>query len=170
MAKITVRLSEPKDAQALQEIYAGKAAYSGTLLLPFSSKASWQSRMENIPDNIYSFVAEYESRVVGNLGFELYQNPRRRHAGTFGMAVRDDFQSKGVGSALLAAMLELTDNWLNVRRIEITVFTDNHPAMALYEKFGFTVEGESKDYAFRQGEYASVYHMARIKQHDNING
>ncbi|UXI04559.1 GNAT family N-acetyltransferase [Photobacterium sp. TY1-4] len=165
MAEITVRHSEPKDAQAIQEIYAGLEAYSGTLMLPYPSQSRWQSRMEQIPDNIYSFVAEYEGRVVGNLSFELYQNPRRRHAGTFGVGVRDDFQGKGVGSALLAAMLDLTDNWLNVRRIEITVFTDNHPAMALYEKFGFVVEGESKDYAFKNGEYASVYHLARLSRH-----
>jgi L-phenylalanine/L-methionine N-acetyltransferase len=79
------------------------------------------------------------------------------------VAVRDDRQGKGVGTALMEAALDLADNWLNLARIELTVYVDNAPAIALYEKFGFEVEGTHRRFAFRKGEYVDAYSMARLK-------
>ncbi|WED28587.1 GNAT family N-acetyltransferase [Vibrio sp. DW001] len=161
--EIIVRHSEAKDAQGITQVYQCENAYSNTLQLPFPDGAVWESRIANKPDNIYSFVAEIDGEIVGNLGFEVFANLRRRHAGSFGMGVKDEQQGKGIGSALLSTMIELADNWLNLKRLELTVFIDNASAIALYKKFGFVIEGESEDYAFRKGEFVSVYHMARIK-------
>ena len=39
-----------------------------------------------------------------------------------------------------------------------------HPAgIALYEKFGYEIDGTHRRFAFRDGEYADAYSMARIK-------
>ena len=70
---------------------------------------------------------------------------------------------RGIGGRLLAAAIDLAENWLNLTRLELTVFTDNRAAIALYEKHGFRIEGESPGYALRDGVHMSVYHMARIK-------
>ena len=40
---------------------------------------------------------------------------------------------------------------------------DNVPATALYEKFGFEVEGTHRHFALREGEYVDAYSMARLK-------
>ena len=82
---------------------------------------------------------------------------------TLGMGVHDDFQNKGVGTRLLQAVLDLADNWLNLKRVELQVFTDNARAVHLYEKFGFIVEGTHEAFAFREGEYVDAYYMARVK-------
>ena len=55
------------------------------------------------------------------------------------------------------------DNWLNLTRIELHVYVDNATAIALYEKFGFKVEGTHRRLAFRDGEYVDAYSMARLK-------
>lgn len=52
------------------------------------------------------------------------------------MAVRDDWQGKGVGSELMEAALDLAENWLNLTRVELSVYTDNEAGIALYKKFG----------------------------------
>jgi putative acetyltransferase len=44
------------------------------------------------------------------------------------------------------------------------VYTDNAPAIRLYEKFGFTIEGTLVDFAFRDGQYVDVYMMARLRK------
>jgi putative acetyltransferase len=90
--------------------------------------------------------------------------PRRRHVGQIGMAVRDDWQGKGVGTALLEAALDVADNWLNLRRLELEVYVDNEPAVRLYKKFGFVVEGTSVQFGYRDGHYVDVYLMARLKR------
>ena len=58
-----------------------------------------------------------------------------------GMAGRDACQGQGIGTALLRAALELADRWLELRRLELEVYADNAPAVRLYPKCGFSVEG-----------------------------
>ena len=79
------------------------------------------------------------------------------------MAVRDEWQGKGVGTELMRTALDLADNWLNLTRIELTVYTDNAAAVALYEKFGFEIEGTHRRYAFRDGGFVDACSMARIR-------
>lgn len=160
---IVVRRAKASDAEAVKNIYEQENAYSSTLQLPHPSLALWEKRMANTADNVFVYVALIGDEVVGNLGFEVCTSPRRRHVGSFGMGVRDDMQGKGVGSALLSTVIDLADNWLNLKRIELTVYADNVRAVNLYKKHGFAIEGESPAYAFRNGDYVSAYHMARIK-------
>ena len=113
-------------------------------------------------EGLYDLVACVEE-VVGYLGLETFSRPRRRHVGAIGMAVGDDWQGKGIGSALMEAALDLADNWLNLIRLELTVHAENAAGIALYEKFGFAIEGTHRHFAFRDGEYVDAYSMARIK-------
>lgn len=159
---VEIRRAEPSDAKAIKQIYECKNAYSSTLQLPHPSATLWEKRTTDVPDNVFVYVALVDGEIVGNLGFEVCTSPRRRHVASLGMGVKDDVQGRGVGSALLATVIDLADNWLNLKRIELTVYSDNVRAINLYKKFGFAVEGESKAYAFRNGEYVSAYHMARV--------
>lgn len=163
MQEINIRHSNNKDIEAIHKIYSDTNAYSGTLQLPFPSLALWESRLENLPQGIYSLVAEIDNEIVGQIGLHAEQNPRRKHVATFGMGVREKFQGKGVGSKLLSSVIDLAENWLNIQRIELTVYTDNDSAIVLYKKHGFIIEGESSMFAFRNGQYVSAYHMARVK-------
>ena len=161
---ITVRHAEPEDYAAVQRSMSGEKAVWGTLQLPYPSLASWRKRLAEPPEGFYLLVACAEGEVIGNLGLHTFpKRPRRRHAGGLGMAVRDDWQGRGAGTALMKAALELADDWLGLLRLELEVFTDNAAAVHLYRKFGFAVEGELKGYAFRAGRYADVYLMARLR-------
>jgi putative acetyltransferase len=80
------------------------------------------------------------------------------------MSVHDDFQGQGVGTELMAAMVDFAENWLNIRRIELQVYTDNEPGIALYKKFGFEVEGAHRNYSFREGQHVDSYTMARLRE------
>ena len=162
---ITVRRTEPGDYEALRQIFAGPTVIWGTLQLPFPSAEQWRKRLAEPPEGLFSLVACVEAEVVGQLGLHTSPNrPRRRHVGQIGMAVRDDWQGKGVGSALMQAAIELADKWLNLRRLELEVFVDNEPAIRLYEKFGFTIEGTLVGFAFRDGQYVDTYMMARVRK------
>jgi putative acetyltransferase len=85
-------------------------------------------------------VAEVGGRVVGHIG--LYRKDGRLAYGAgLGMTVHDDFQGMGIGTTLTHAALDLADNWLNLKRVELTVFVDNLRAIGLYERCGFIIEG-----------------------------
>jgi L-phenylalanine/L-methionine N-acetyltransferase len=163
---ITIRRTEPSDYQAVQHIFTGPKAVWGTLQLPFPSAEQWRKRLAEPPEGLFSLVACVDNNeVVGQLDLYTCPNqPRRRHVGQIGMAVRDDWQGKGVGTALMQAAVDLADKWLNLRRLELEVYIDNGPAIGLYEKFGFTIEGTLIDYAFRDGHYVDTYRMARLRK------
>ncbi len=79
-----------------------------------------------------------------------------------GIAVASGVQGQGVGTALMKAMCDYADHWAGVLRLELTVFTDNEPAIALYRRFGFEIEGTHRAYAMRDGAYVDPYAMARL--------
>jgi L-phenylalanine/L-methionine N-acetyltransferase len=161
---ITIRRTEPSDAEAIYKIYEGSKVVWGTLQLPYPSLDAWRKRLAEPIDGYFSLVACIEEYVVGQLGLDTFPNrPRRKHVGQIGMSVHDDWQGKGVGSALMAAAIDLADNWLNLSRLELEVYTDNEPAMALYKKFGFITEGTHLRFGYRDGHYVDVYAMARLR-------
>ncbi|MFN3231059.1 MAG: GNAT family N-acetyltransferase [Alphaproteobacteria bacterium] len=162
--KITIRAVEPEDHRALQALYAQPRAQGWTMQMPYPSVEMWRQRLAEPPEGVRAFVAELDGRVVGNLGIHVNgKSPRRTHAAELGMAVHDDFHGQGVGSALMAVAIDVADNWLNMRRLELTVYVDNEPAIALYCKFGFEVEGTLRDYAFRDGAFHDAHLMARLR-------
>lgn len=163
---VVVRASEPGDAAAMQAIIAGEIAVHGTMQLPYQSVADWTRKLEDPPPGLHSLVAcagDVAGEVVGNLGLVgSPQRPRRRHAASIGMAVRDDWRIRGVGKALMRAAIDLADNWLQITRLELEVWTDNDVAIHLYESFGFEIEGTARRYAFRNGVLVDALHMARL--------
>ena len=156
-----IRHAEPADLAAVKAIYDQPSVYANTLQLPYQPEAKWQSLF--VPQaGFYNLVAEVEGLVVGQLGLQVMQNPRRRHVAEIGMGVSEPYQGQGIGSALLRAALDMADNWLALRRVELLVYSSNEPAVALYERFGFEVEAELTDYAFQYGNYINALQMTRI--------
>lgn len=166
---IRIRHAELNDLQDIHEIYSCLKAYSGTLQLPYPSLELWRKRLSEPSGGSYNLVAVIEGKVVGQLGLQTFPNsPRRKHAGNLGMGVHDNRQGKGIGKALLGACIDLADNWLNLIRLELEVYTDNEPAIRLYKSFGFEQEGTLHQYAFRDDGYVDSYLMARIRPDSEI--
>ena len=160
---IRIRRAEPEDYAAVQAIYAAPRAQAGTLQLPFPSLDLWRQRMQAVDPNAHLLLACAGDDVVGQLGLYVSANPRRRHVGELGMGVRDDWQGRGVGGALLSAAIDLADRWLQLRRLELQVYADNPAGIALYRRHGFTEEGRHRAYAFRDGEFVDALAMARVR-------
>jgi putative acetyltransferase len=162
-AAIAIRRAETRDAEALCATFNAPKAMAGTLQLPMPTADMWRKRIADAAPEDYFLVAEVKGEVVGNAGLHAAGRARRRHAGAVGMSVRDDWHGRGVGTALMNAIVDIADNWLNYQRLELTVYTDNAAAIALYRKFGFEIEGTHRRYAFRDGKYVDAHAMARLR-------
>ena len=160
---IEIRRVEPGDYQAVCAVHAQPNALAGTLQLPFPSEEAWKERLAKFGERHYGLVACVEGQIVGMLSLQVSTRLRRAHVGDLGMAVHDKWAGKGVGSALIKAAIDLADKWLNLSRLELTVYTDNEPALHLYKKLGFEIEGTHRKYAFRDGAYVDAYTMARVR-------
>ncbi len=162
---ITVRRAAPRDAAAFARLMSDPQVYGNLLQLPLPTEELWHARLTEStasgkPDLL--LCAELDGEVVGSSGLHpAGAQLRRRHAMMLGISVAPSAQRRGVGSALMAAMCDYADRWAGALRLELTVFTDNAPAIALYRKFGFEIEGTHRGYALRDGAYADVLAMAR---------
>jgi putative acetyltransferase len=162
---ITIRRGGPADAEALHELYSCPKVIWGTLQIPYPSLESRRKRLAEPVDGSYQLLACVDDKVVGHIGLHTSPNrPRRQHAGAIGMGVHDDWQGKGIGAALMQAAVDLADQWLNLSRLELQVYTDNEPAIRLYTKFNFVIEGTHVKFAYRGGEFVDAHFMARLRE------
>ncbi|HZV93527.1 MAG TPA: GNAT family N-acetyltransferase [Caldimonas sp.] len=166
MTAITIRRAVPGDAAAFARIMGDPLVYPALLQMPHPSEEGWRSRLAEFGapgKSDFMIVAERDGEVVGNAGLHPAGiQIRRRHVGAIGICVAADAQGKGVGKALMQALCDYADGWMNLLRIELIVFADNAPAIALYRKFGFRIEGRHLGYAMRDGRYADALSMARL--------
>lgn len=106
-------------------------------------------------------AAVSESRLVGWCDICRHTFEIEAHIGTLGMGLLPAFRDKGVGKVLLDAALDAA-NRVDFQRIELTVFSDNYRAIALYETRGFVREGLMKAGARFGDRYRDVVTMARL--------
>lgn len=162
---VHVRRAAPRDAAAFARLMSDPQVYGNLLQLPMPTEELWLARLteSTAPGKADLLLcAELDGEVVGSSGLHPAGTQlRRRHAMMLGISVAPAAQRRGVGSALMAAMCDYADRWAGALRLELTVFVDNAPAIALYRKFGFEVEGTHRGYALRDGEFADVLAMAR---------
>lgn len=164
LENLKIRRAEPDDYTAVYEMFHSPDVYAGTLQLPYPSRELWRKRIAEAPEGLINLVAVVDDRVVGMLTIGTFpERPRRRHVGRIGISVHHEFQGKGVGTALMAAGVDLADNWLNLTRLELEVYSDNEAAIRLYERFGFTYEGTLRQHAFRDGKYVDSNMMGRLR-------
>ncbi|STQ91577.1 GNAT family N-acetyltransferase [Iodobacter fluviatilis] len=158
-----IRHSEKKDIEQIRQLYAEPSNYSATLQGPYPAAELWEARLGQSHTGAISLVAVSGEEVLGQLGLHIEQNPRRKHVADIGMAVKTSARRQGVADALMRAAIEIAEQWQAISRIELSVYTDNLAALALYEKHGFIKEGLCKNYAFRNGQFTDVFIMARCK-------
>jgi putative acetyltransferase len=154
---------EPSDIPDITEAWNQPNAYAGTLQLPYTSVDKRMKRFADPPPTQHNLVAVIDGKAIGMIGLTRQDMPRRQHVGYLGMAVHDAYAGRGAGRALMAAVVELADNWLQLKRLELGVYADNARAIGLYESFGFEREGVYRAYAWRNGGYVDSLAMARLR-------
>jgi len=159
---VCVRAVRLSDAEEVTELMNLPGYRAGTLRPPYQTVEQIRKHVENPSPGALNLVVTQDGRIVANGGLNRFTG-RRQHAAGIGMGVHDDFTGRGFGRILLGAMVDAADDWLDIKRLELTVYTDNDIAIGLYRKFGFEQEGVLKAYGFRSGTYVDAYAMARVR-------
>ncbi|MBN9138677.1 GNAT family N-acetyltransferase [Phyllobacterium sp. NPDC097923] len=158
----SIRAARVADFEQINALTNLPGFRAGTLRLPFQSAEQTRKWLESLGAGTTSIVAEIDQQIVGHAGLHR-SDGRRAHTAHLGLGVHDDFTGRGIGKALLLALIDAADNWLNIRRLELTVHADNAKAIGLYEKCGFEREGVHRDYAFKNGRFVDALAMARLR-------
>jgi RimJ/RimL family protein N-acetyltransferase len=103
-------------------------------------EARWLADHLRHPDDLV-IVAEHQGAVVGLVNFKAMRRKRLAHHGSFGVSVHPDWRGRGIGRALLEALLEWARANPRLEKVGLAVIADNDRAIALYRKLGFIEEG-----------------------------
>jgi putative acetyltransferase len=105
------------------------------------------------------FVLDDGRRIVGTLGL----HPTHADGvAALGMSLLGDVRGQGWGRAMLQSAIDHARG-AQMHKIELEVWPDNARAIALYERFGFEVEGMRRDhYRRRDGSLRSAQLMALL--------
>lgn len=96
-------------------------------------------------------ILEKDSRPAGYAGMWIISG----EANLNNICIHPDFRGNGYGRELLCALMQVAlDRGVNAMTLEVRV--GNSPAIALYEKMGFRIEGIRKKYYQDNGEDACI--------------
>jgi L-phenylalanine/L-methionine N-acetyltransferase len=161
--RVKIRSVRAEDAAELGATMSEPSVVWGTLQLPHQRKDRWVERLAtNDPSRIVFLVAEVDGKLAGAIVLARGDDMRRSHTAKLGMHVGSAYQGRGIGGALMEAILERAEHQLGSSRVELSVYPDNERAVKLYERSGFAVEGRCRLASLRDGAYVDDLLMARL--------
>ena len=162
-AELTVRDARPADAAAIAVIYnqgiADRIATLETVERTPEERVAWlAARGPRHP----VLVAERERVVVGWGSLNPF-NPRKayEYVADFSVYVERAWRGKGVGSALLRALIARAQQ-LGYHKMVLSAFPWNALGMALYQKHGFRTVGIYKEQGLLDGQWVDTIIMEKI--------
>jgi putative acetyltransferase len=159
---VVIRPVRAEDAEGAYQLRLQPGALEYTLAFPSQRPDETYRFIERMGPDDHTFVAVLDGQIVGLAGMHVGKG-RRRHSASLGMSVHDQFQGRGIGRKLLAALLDVADNYLGLTRVELEVLPDNAPAIHLYESMGFEHEGCKRKAILRGGKLWDGLMMARLR-------
>lgn len=167
MAGLTIRPATPDDA-------AGYNAYRRRMADEPDNKITyWPGEYTRTTEEMqrllaamngtqHILVAEVGGEIIGHCACGGSAKRALRHTVGLGIDIDRNYRHQGVGSALMQAMIDWARTNPVIRRIELDVFTHNLPAIHLYLKYGFEIEGRKRCAYFKERGYVDAYLMALI--------
>lgn len=106
-------------------------------------------------------VAVDGGAIVGLIGLTGGTLEQERHAGTFGLSVAKSHRGRGVGTALIEALIAWAPS-AGITRIQAWSWANNPGAISLYERLGFVREGVARHAVIADGQPVDAVLMARL--------
>lgn len=166
---VTIRCAQPDEAASLLAYIRSVAQETRFFVIQpdeFPSaedqERQWIQEHLDHPGKL-ALVAEVAGEIAGSLSFENGPCKRTCHTGTFGVSVRQDWRSKGIGTAMVEILLEWAEASPLIEKVGLGVFSSNLDAIRLYRRLGFVEEGRrAKAIKFGPGDYVDEVLMGRF--------
>lgn len=140
------------------DVVARERRYLGYLEAP-SLESTRRFVRGNIASDHVQLVALVDGALVGWCDILPHKKPGFTHCGSLGIAVHPEYRRRGIGRRLISEALNRA-RVKGIERVELEVYASNTAARALYEQFGFVVEGIKRRARKLDGQYDDIVLMA----------
>jgi RimJ/RimL family protein N-acetyltransferase len=115
------------------------------------------------PDpEVVRMIIEADGHAVGDI--DLFHMDQRNRNALIGIGIwRPEDRGRGYGADAMAALMRWAFRHQNLHRIELSVEPEN-PAVRLYEKLGFSVEGRRREHHYDDGCYRDELIMGILRR------
>jgi putative acetyltransferase len=160
--EVLIRKFQIDDKEKFIEMYENLPAEAVRWGMPPYTRERLEKGWLSNLQNLISVVAFYNDKIVGHAQIFKFPHPRLKATGDLIIYLHQDFHSVGLGTAMLSKLIELAMKE-GLHRIGLTIVADNKPAINLYKKFGFKIEGVKRDAYFGEdGKYCDEMLMGLI--------
>ena len=162
--ELEIRDAAPADAPAIARIYnqgiEDRVATLETELRSPAERAAWLAARE--PRHPVLVAVDRTGDVLGWASLNRF-NPRPAydHVGDFSVYVARESRGRGVGDALLGALIDRALA-LGYHKLVLAAFPTNAPGLRLYARHGFTRVGIYHEQGMLDGEWVDVVLMERM--------
>lgn len=168
MAEITYRRAKIEDAESIVAFY--NRVGGETSFLSFEKDEYPMSVKEQVEDikglegnkNNIMLIALDGENIVALATIHSASKIKSRHDGELGIVVEKAHQGQGIGSELIRQLIEWCKSNGVTKRISLDTRADNVPAVSLYLKFGFILEGCRRNSTLLDGKYYDLYVMGMM--------
>lgn len=114
------------------------------------------------PADVLEFLIQVDGRAVGDI--DLFGIDERNRRATVGIGIwRADDRGNGYGYDALRTLVRWAFEHLNLHRIELSCDPENAPALRVYERCGFVVEGRRRKRHYELGAYHDELIMGLLR-------
>lgn len=164
-SKVIFKTPEVGDAKKLLDHIIAVASSTNNLL---SEPKDFQKYLDDITleekyilnareGKNYTIAVYDNDSIVGVCSLDFHTHQKDKHRARVGIAIRKEYQNKGVGSHLFDEMIKIAKETEGIEQLELDVIDSNAIAKSLYTKKGFVKVGD-------------IPHQLKLKDGRYLNG
>jgi len=112
---------------------------------------------------IYKAIDTESGQTVGHISLSVINRRNRSARITRALVGNSAERGKGIGEAIMKAMLKIGFEDLHLHRMSLGVYDFNEPGIRCYKKCGFNVDGTLRDIQRHNDTYWSLLEMSMLE-------
>ncbi|MHA1522545.1 MAG: GNAT family N-acetyltransferase [Promethearchaeota archaeon] len=165
--KLTIRPALPVDSRAIIDYLNVIAGESDNITFGPGDFGKTVEQEENFlrslqdSKNAIMVVGIVDGQISGLADVSGGSRPRTEHNSSLGITVLKKYWRQGIGKAIMEYLIDWAKNTKIIRKINLSVRTDNKPAISLYRSLGFEKQGVMTREMFIDGLFIDTVEMGK---------
>lgn len=163
-ARLEIRLLEKRDLESARHLHN---EYSTLNMLTDPFHVSQEEQLvwfENLSKNRqsrrYVICSKESDEFYGVIRLDRIDMINRN--AEVGADIHPKYRKRGIATEAYVGFIDYLFNVLGLHRLQLVTRVSNHPAISLYQKIGFRIEGTLKDAILRENQFQDLLLMSLV--------